>query len=117
MKKNLIWLIAAFILTALNVGAQKVSPTLTYTDKDGNPHDTLCIEDGQAPVDVTFHANPSDMGDLTPSYEWHFYKKDGTEGGNKELFIVPGANHTDLYDRIDIIPFDKLNSFFTKNLK
>ena len=71
MKKNLIWLIAAFILTALNVGAQKVSPTLTYIDKDGNPHDTLCIEDGQAPVDVTFHANPSDMGDLTPSYEWH----------------------------------------------
>lgn len=87
MKKNLIWLIAAFILTALNVGAQKVSPTLTYIDKDGNSHDTLCIEDGQAPVDVTFHANPSDMGDLTPSYEWHFYKKDGTEGGNKELFV------------------------------
>ena len=87
MKKNLIWLIAAFILTALNVGAQKVSPTLTYIDKDGNPHDTICIEDGQAPVDVTFHANPSDMGDLTPSYEWHFYKRDGTEGGNKELFV------------------------------
>ena len=39
------------------------------------------------------------------------------KGDNKELFIVPGANHTDLYDRIDIIPFDKLNSFFTKNLK
>ena len=38
-------------------------------------------------------------------------------GDNKELFIVPGANHTDLYDQIDIIPFDKLNNFFTKNLK
>lgn len=35
----------------------------------------------------------------------------------KELVIVPGANHTDLYDRLDVIPFDKLTSFFTANLK
>jgi fermentation-respiration switch protein FrsA (DUF1100 family) len=34
----------------------------------------------------------------------------------KELMIVPGANHTDLYDRMDVIPFDKLASFFTRNL-
>ena len=31
---------------------------------------------------------------------------------NKELLIVPGAVHTDLYDRKDIIPFDKITSFF-----
>ena len=31
---------------------------------------------------------------------------------NKELFIIPGAVHTDLYDRPDVIPFDKLESFF-----
>ena len=35
----------------------------------------------------------------------------------KELVIVPGARHIDLYDRTDMIPFDKLESFFTKNLK
>ncbi len=35
----------------------------------------------------------------------------------KELFIVPNANHVDLYDRVDLIPFDKLTDFFTKNLK
>ena len=35
----------------------------------------------------------------------------------KELVIIPGANHTDLYDRLDVIPFDKLTSFFTANLK
>lgn len=35
----------------------------------------------------------------------------------KELVIVPGANHTDLYDRVDVIPFDKLADFFTSNLK
>ena len=35
----------------------------------------------------------------------------------KELYIVPGAGHVDLYDRLNYIPFDKLTSFFTKHLK
>ena len=34
----------------------------------------------------------------------------------KALVIVPGARHIDLYDRTDMIPFDKLESFFTENL-
>jgi fermentation-respiration switch protein FrsA (DUF1100 family) len=33
-----------------------------------------------------------------------------------DLVIVPGADHVDLYDRKDIIPFDRLDEFFTKNL-
>lgn len=35
----------------------------------------------------------------------------------KELYVVPGARHIDLYDRPDCIPFDKLTDFFLKNLK
>lgn len=35
---------------------------------------------------------------------------------NKELLIIPGAVHTDLYDRKDIIPFDKITSFFHQHL-
>jgi len=35
----------------------------------------------------------------------------------KELLIIPGANHVDLYDQMDKIPFDKLQSFFEANLK
>jgi fermentation-respiration switch protein FrsA (DUF1100 family) len=35
----------------------------------------------------------------------------------KELLIVPGANHVDLYDQMDKIPFDKLQSFLEENLK
>ena len=35
----------------------------------------------------------------------------------KELYIVPGAGHVDLYDRVALIPFDKLNEFFTRNLQ
>lgn len=34
----------------------------------------------------------------------------------KELIIVAGANHVDLYDKVDMIPFDKLNSFFNQHL-
>lgn len=36
------------------------------------------------------------------------------EGDNKELMIIPGATHTDLYDQLDVIPFDELESFFTE---
>lgn len=39
------------------------------------------------------------------------------KGDNKELLIIPEAVHTDLYDRMDIIPFDRLAEFFIKNLK
>jgi len=34
----------------------------------------------------------------------------------RELFIVPGAGHVDLYDRVDLIPWDKLQSFFGRHL-
>lgn len=37
-------------------------------------------------------------------------------GDNKELFVIPGANHTDLYDKMDIIPFDKMQKFFEDNM-
>ena len=43
------------------------------------------------------------------------YKK--LKGDNKELMIIPNAVHTDLYDKVDIIPFDKIEEFFKNNLK
>lgn len=39
------------------------------------------------------------------------------QGGNKELYIVPDAVHTDLYDNMDKIPFDKIEDFFTEYLE
>lgn len=39
------------------------------------------------------------------------------KGDNKELLIVPGANHTDLYDNLDKIPFDKIEEFYNEYLK
>lgn len=35
----------------------------------------------------------------------------------KELVVVPGADHFDLYDRLEFIPVDKLAKFFSDNLK
>ena len=39
------------------------------------------------------------------------------QGSNKELVIVPGATHTDLYDQMDKIPFDKIDEFYQTYLK
>ncbi|NIJ67375.1 hypothetical protein FHR20_004359 [Sphingomonas leidyi] len=38
-------------------------------------------------------------------------------GEPKELMIIPGASHVDLYDRTDVIPLDKLHSFFEQHLR
>ena len=43
--------------------------------------------------------------------------KDNPCADNKELLIIPGAVHTDLYDRKDVIPFDKIEQFFRTYLQ
>lgn len=48
-----------------------------------------------------------------------YFSKDAyknLKGSNKELLLIEGAVHTDLYDKTDIIPFDKLESFFKANM-
>lgn len=40
----------------------------------------------------------------------------GVNPANKELMIIPGANHTDLYDNLNAIPFDAIERFFVRNL-
>lgn len=39
------------------------------------------------------------------------------KGNNKELLIIPGAVHTDLYYKMDVIPFDKIEAFYRQYLK
>ena len=39
------------------------------------------------------------------------------KGDNKELLIIPGASHVDLYDNLAVIPFDKIEGFFREYLK
>jgi len=38
-------------------------------------------------------------------------------GDNKELVIIPGASHVDLYDNMNVIPFDRMEAFFKSNLR
>jgi len=56
------------------------------------------------------------MGENAHSREW---SEEAYRLANepKELFVVPGAGHVDLYDRVNLIPFDKLDAFFSDNLK
>ncbi len=52
------------------------------------------------------------------AHSWYF-SRDAFEklrGDNKELLLISGAVHTDLYDRMDVIPFDKLEDFFRRYL-
>lgn len=49
-----------------------------------------------------------------------YFSKDAFQklkGENKELMLIPGASHTDLYDQTYIIPFDKMDEFFRTYLK
>ncbi len=48
-----------------------------------------------------------------------YFSEDAYKAANepKELMIIPGAVHVDLYDKVDVIPFDKLVNFFNENLK
>lgn len=41
--------------------------------------------------------------------------KDSKYADNKEMLTIPDAVHTDLYDNLDVIPFDKIQQFFTEN--
>ncbi len=43
--------------------------------------------------------------------------RDSKYTGNKEFLSIPGAAHTDLHDNLDVIPFEKLDDFFTEYLK
>lgn len=53
-------------------GYPSVSPTATYLNDEGDETESTDVINGQAPLTVSFHANPSDIEGHNPSYEWHF---------------------------------------------
>lgn len=56
-------------------------------------------------------------GDKAHSFYFGKDTFDKLKGDNKEFVVIPGANHTDLYDRKDIIPFKRIVEFFNKSFK
>ena len=86
MKKKFIILFLLASFWSLAALSQQVNPLAYYTDKDGELQETTSITDGEAPLDVTFRANPTGMDDYTPAYEWHFRKVE-KDAGVEELFV------------------------------
>lgn len=86
MKRKLIFtcLLAAFSL--LTAHSQQVAPAVYYTDSIGNIQQATSIDEGQAPLEVEFRANPTGTEGFFPTFEWHFHKMD-QQGGLEELFV------------------------------
>ena len=71
-------------------------------------------------TDLSLHrTNTKDMTALTLMQEWDkTFPKSERVNPCKELYIIPGASHVDLYDDVaGIIPYDKMEAFFRENLK
>lgn len=85
MTKRLIGGLLLSLLGVFTAAAQddSTSPsakaTGSYINADKEEKESDNIEDGEAPLEVTFHANPKNMGNHTPSYAWYF-RKQGEEG-------------------------------------
>ena len=80
------------LLVAAAAGAQttpKVSPMAYYTDSKGVEQHSQSIssEDGEAPLTVIFRANPENMENHTPHYEWHFVKDATTTEAAYEMMV------------------------------
>ena len=58
-------------------------PSATYVDENNNMVDSESDFTAQAPLDVSFRANPKDLGEHTAAFEWHFRK----EGDAKDLLV------------------------------
>lgn len=71
-----------FVAFAAGGAAQNAAPTMSVVDADGTETDETAF-DGSAPMTAVFRANPEDVGDYTPYYEWRF-----TRQGEAQPFLV-----------------------------
>ena len=83
MKLRHIFLVIAGLLLPLSMAAQKVNVTATYVDANNETVEKDNDFEEEAPLDVTFRANPEEMGEHTPAFEWHFRK----EGEEQDLLV------------------------------
>ncbi len=77
----LLTIFAMFV--SLSASAQSVEISAIYIDDNGMETETRNDFSGQAPLSVSFRANPQDMEGLNPTYEWHFRM----EGESKDIMV------------------------------
>lgn len=82
MRMKPILIVSLFALLS-TVARADFTPTAYYTVDGVNMETTDVINDAQAPLSVTFKANPSGLGGIVPLYEWRFTKE-----GNTDPYIV-----------------------------
>ena len=71
------------MFVSLSASAQSVEISAIYIDDNGVETETRTDFSGQAPLNVSFRANPQDMEGLNPTYEWHFRM----EGESKDIMV------------------------------
>ncbi|MBR6852953.1 MAG: gliding motility-associated C-terminal domain-containing protein [Prevotella sp.] len=71
------------MFVSLSASAQSVEISAIYIDDSGVEVETRNDFSGQAPLSVSFRANPQDMEGLNPTYEWHFRM----EGESKDIMV------------------------------
>lgn len=71
------------MFVSLSASAQSVEISAIYFDDSGVETETRNDFSGQAPLSVSFRANPQDMEGLDPTYEWHFLM----EGEGKDMMV------------------------------
>ena len=71
------------LFTSISASAQTVEISAIYVDANGVETETRSDFSGQAPLSVSFRANPVDMEGLEPTYEWHFR----LEGESKDMMV------------------------------
>ena len=89
-------------------GYPSVSPTATYLNDEGVETESTDAINGQAPLTVTFRANPSDIEGHNPSYEWHFRMEGEAtdmavryEEDTEYTFTTAGVTHVTLFFKPD----------------
>lgn len=71
------------LFASISASAQSVEISAVYLDDEGIEIETRSDFNGQAPLSVSFRANPMDMEGLNPTYEWHFRM----EGESKDMMV------------------------------
>ena len=89
---RIIQIVLTLMAILLPMGAfADFTPTAYYLDEGDMIEETEAISDGQAPLHVTFKANPSALDDgISPSYEWRFVKD-----GSRDAYIVRYEENTE----------------------